>query len=40
MELTRKIKIPDARIGFGFECMVPHEVLRREQPRFVLGGAL
>ena len=36
---TRKIKIPDACIGFGIKCMTPYEMLRRERARFVLGTA-
>lgn len=35
---TRKIKIPDACIGFGIKCMTPYEMLRRERVRFVLGA--
>ena len=36
---TRRIKIPDARIGLGTKCMTPYEMLRRERARFVLGDA-
>ena len=32
-----KIKIPNACIGVGLRCMSPHEMLRRERARFVLG---
>jgi len=34
---TRKIKIPDACIGFDVKFMTPYEMLRRERARFVLG---
>ena len=34
---TRKIKIPDACIGFGIKYMTPYQMLRRERARFVLG---
>ncbi|MBN1444452.1 MAG: DUF4411 family protein [Planctomycetes bacterium] len=34
----RRIKIPDACIGLGIKCMAPHEMLRKERARFVLGG--
>ena len=34
---TRKIKIPDACIGLGVQCVTPYEMLRRERARFVLG---
>ncbi len=34
----RKIKIPDACIGLGVQCMSPYEMLRRERARFVLGS--
>lgn len=30
------IKIPDACLGVGVACILPHELLRREQARFVL----
>lgn len=33
---TRKIKIPDACIGLGVQCVTPFEMLRRERARFVL----
>lgn len=34
---TKKIKIPNACIGFGIKCMTPFEMLRHERARFVLG---
>ena len=36
-ESIRKIKVPDACVGLGIKCMTPFEMLRLEQPRFVLG---
>ena len=36
---TRKIKIPNACIGLGLNCISPYEMLRRERARFVLGPA-
>ncbi|MBW7837566.1 MAG: DUF4411 family protein [Sphingomonadales bacterium] len=36
---TRKIKIPNACIGLGLECINPYAMLRRERARFVLGPA-
>jgi len=33
----KNIKIPDACKGFGVECVLPFEMLSREQARFVLG---
>lgn len=36
---TRKIKIPNACIGLGIECINPYAMLRRERARFVLGPA-
>ena len=33
----KKIKIPNACIGLGIQCMTPYEMLRREHARFVLG---
>ncbi|MBI4914919.1 MAG: DUF4411 family protein [Acidobacteria bacterium] len=33
----RKVKIPEPCIGLGVKCMAPHEMLRRERARFVLG---
>jgi hypothetical protein len=35
----RLIKIPDACLGVGVACILPHELLRREQARFVLKTA-
>jgi hypothetical protein len=32
----KRIKIPDACLGVGVDCILPHELLRREQARFVL----
>ena len=34
---TRKIKIPNACIGLGIQCVNPFEMLREERARFVLG---
>jgi hypothetical protein len=34
----KRIKIPDACLGLGIGCMLPHELLRRERARFVLEG--
>ena len=31
-----RIKIPDACVGLGVGCLLPHELLRRERARFVL----
>jgi len=36
---ANKIKIPDACLGLGVACVRPHELLRQEQARFVLGGS-
>lgn len=33
----RKVKIPNACIGLGVQCMTPYEMLRVERARFVLG---
>ena len=33
---TRKIKIPNVRIGLGIKCMNPFEMLRRERARFIM----
>jgi hypothetical protein len=33
-----KIQIPEVCAGLGVECVPPHEMLRREQARFVLGA--
>jgi len=35
---VKQIKIPDACLGVGVKCVLPHELLRRERARFVLGG--
>ncbi len=35
---TKKIKIPNARIGVGVKCISPFEMLRYERARFVLGS--
>jgi predicted nucleic acid-binding protein len=34
---VRKIKIPNACIGLGLQCLSPYEMLRRERARFILG---
>jgi hypothetical protein len=34
---TKKIKLPNARIGLGVKCMTPWQMLRHEKARFVLG---
>lgn len=36
---TKKIKIPNASIGLGLQCVSPYEMLRRERARFILGPA-
>ena len=33
----RRVKIPDACIGVGIQCMTPDEMLRLERARFILG---
>ena len=33
----RRVKIPEPCIGLKVTCMAPHEMLRRERARFVLG---
>lgn len=33
----RRVKIPDACIGVGIQCMTPYEMLRLERARFILG---
>ena len=38
-QTARKIKIPNACLGFGIQCVSPYEMLRRERARFVLGPA-
>ncbi len=35
---TRRIKIPNACLGVGVECMSPFDMLRRESAKFVLAG--
>ena len=35
-ETGRKIKIPNACLGLGIQCLSPYEMLRRERARFVL----
>ncbi len=34
----KRIKIPDACLGVGIDCILPHELLRRERAKFILGG--
>ena len=34
---TKKIKIPDACIGLGVDCVTPYEMLRNSRARFVLA---
>jgi hypothetical protein len=34
---TKRIKIPDACIGFGIKCVTPFAMLRTERARFVLA---
>ncbi len=34
---TRKLKVPDACIGLGIECVTPFEMLKKERARFVLS---
>lgn len=34
----KRIKIPDASLGVGVNCILPHELLRRERARFVWEG--
>lgn len=33
---SKKVKVPDSCIGLGVQYMLPYEMLRKEQPRFVL----
>lgn len=33
---SSKMKVPDSCIGLGVTYMTPYEMLREEQPRFVL----
>ncbi len=35
---VRKIKIPNACLGLGIQCINPYEMLRRERAKFVLGA--
>lgn len=35
---VNKIKIPDACFGLGLSCTLPHDLLRRERARLVLGA--
>jgi hypothetical protein len=37
-QTVRKIKIPNACLGLGIQCINPYEMLRRERARFVLGA--
>jgi hypothetical protein len=37
-DTVRKIKIPNACVGLGVQCISPYEMLRRERARFVLGA--
>ena len=34
---AKKIKIPNVCVGLKIKCMTPHEMLRHERARFVLG---
>lgn len=34
---VRKIKIPNACLGLGIQCVSPYEMLRKERARFLLG---
>ena len=34
----KQIKIPDACLGLRVGCILPHDMLRRERARFVLGA--
>lgn len=34
---VRKIKIPNACLGLGIQCVTPYMMLRREHARFLLG---
>ena len=36
-DTVRKIKIPNACIGLGVDCISPYKMLRRERARFILG---
>jgi hypothetical protein len=35
---VNRVKIPDACLGLGLSSVLPHEMLRRERARFVLGA--
>lgn len=35
---VRQVKIPNACIGVGTQCMTPYEMLRLERARFILGA--
>ena len=35
---VKRIKIPNACAGLGLRFMTPHEMLRVEKAKFVLGG--
>ncbi len=37
-QTARKIKIPNACLGLGIQCVSPYEMLRNERARFVLGA--
>ena len=39
-DTVNKIKIPNACIGLGIQCMNPYEMLRRERARFVLSPTM
>jgi hypothetical protein len=34
----KRVKIPDVCLALGVPCIPPHEMLRRERARFVLGA--
>ncbi len=36
---VNRVKIPDACLGLGLGCVLPHEMLRRGRAVFVLSGA-
>lgn len=36
-QTVKKIKIPNACLGLGVQCVTPYEMLRRERAKFVLG---
>jgi hypothetical protein len=37
---VNRVKIPDACLGLGLGSLLPHEMLRRERARFVLGAGV